>query len=181
MTFKDIKLVEAENIIYIPQPMAWALEAFFKRDCPALEYEIIPKWKIKYRFYGKADVNHFFFLHKDLFVGTEYEDFPISEYVGLKSNIDNDYLAEKLKLFRGDEKDEEVKRWEKEREAAFLIKKAPDSSDYAMLNLDARIFSAAGSYEKIEELQRLMEEKDLDQDDIMIILKSLKLTPIPNR
>ena len=48
MTFKDIKLVEAENIIYIPQPMAWALEAFLKRDCPALEYEIIPKWKIKY-------------------------------------------------------------------------------------------------------------------------------------
>lgn len=175
MTFKDIKLVEAENIIYIPQPMAWALEAFLKRDCTALEYEIIPKWKIKYGLYGEADVSHFFFLHKDLFVGTEYEDFPISEYVGLKSSIDTDYLVEKLKLFRSNEKDEEVKKWEKEREAAFIIKKAPDSSDYAMLNLDARIFSAVGSYEKIEELQRLMEEKGLDQDDIMIILKTLTI------
>lgn len=103
------------------------------------------------------------------------EDFPISEYVGLKSNIDKVILHEKLKLFRGDEKDEEVKKWEKEREAAFLIKKAPDSSDYAILNLDSRIFSAVGSYEKIEELQRLMEEKGLDQDDIMIILKSLTI------
>lgn len=64
MTFKDIKLVEAENIIYIPQPMAWALEAFLKRDCPALEYEMIPKWKIKYGLYGEADVNHFLYLHK---------------------------------------------------------------------------------------------------------------------
>lgn len=44
-----------------------------------------------------------------------------------------------------------------------------------MLNLDARIFSAVGSYEKIEELQKLMEEKGLDQDDIMIILKSLTI------
>ena len=114
-------------------------------------------------------------MHKDLFAGTEYEDFSISEYVGLKSNIDTDYIVQKLKLFRGNEKDEEVKKWEKEREGAFLIKKAPDSSDYAMLNLDARIFSAVGSYEKIEELQKLMEEKGLDQDDIMIILKSLTI------
>ena len=97
MTFKDIKLVEAENIIYIPQPMAWALEAFLKRDCPALEYEMIPKWKIKYGLYGEADVNHFLYLHKDLFAGTEYEDFSISEYVGLKSNIDTDYIVQKLK------------------------------------------------------------------------------------
>lgn len=181
MTFKDIKLVEAENIIYIPQPMAWALEAFLKRDCPALECEIIPKWKIKYGLYGEADISHFLYLHKDLFADTEYEEFPMSEYVGLKSNIDTDYIVQKLKLFHGDEKDEEVKKWEKERESAFLIKKAPDSSDYAMLNLDSRIFSAVGSYEKMEELQRLMEEKDLDQDDIIIILKSLELNPIPNR
>lgn len=37
ISFKDIKLTEQKNTIYIPQHLKWTLENFLKRDFPDME------------------------------------------------------------------------------------------------------------------------------------------------
>ncbi len=41
ISFKDIKLTEQKNTIYIPQHLKWTLENFLKRDFPDMESDAI--------------------------------------------------------------------------------------------------------------------------------------------
>ena len=111
-----------------------------------------------------------------MFAGTEYEDYPRGMYVGFVSNIDAEYLLDKLKLFYGNSKGKEVKKWEKETEPKMrIIKESEDKSDYTIFGLDSRKFEIVGGYEDAVELRKLMDKKHMDHDEIELIVGCLKL------
>lgn len=172
--FKDIELEKSMNTIYIPQRLKFELEYFIKKEYPEIHIQTIASWKIKNNVLGESERNRFAEQLKSIFTGTEYEDCPIESYVGFESHINTDYLINKLRLFCSPNKAEDVKNWENDEIKNALFIKADDSSDYASLNLDGRLFSISGTYEEVDALQGLMEIKGLDQDDIMLILKTIQ-------
>ena len=101
ISFKDIKLTEQKNTIYIPQHLKWTLENFLKRDFPDMETWTIMSWRMKDGSAAARARDKFLFHHKDMFDGTEYESLPAECYVGFESYISTDYLLEKLKSFYG--------------------------------------------------------------------------------
>lgn len=178
ITFDDIKLTDTKNTVYLPKHLKIVFCEFLHNKCSNVDFETIPIWEIHDRFsyngeYRKAR-GSFYRDHKDMFVGSEYENYPRGMWVGMVSYIDTGYLLEKLKLFYGDTKDEEVKDWEKNTEQKLrIIVNAPDKSDYTILGLDSRKFEVTGSYESVVELRKMMDRKHMDQDEIELILSSI--------
>ena len=115
ITFNDIKMSDEKSTVYIPRRLRDCFCDFLKNKCPDVQYDTISRWEIPGSDFETAR-NDFYSKHSGMFAGTEYEDYPRGMYVGFVSNIDAEYLLDKLKLFYGNSKDEEVKKWEKETE-----------------------------------------------------------------
>ena len=71
ISFKDIKLTEQKNTIYIPQHLKWTLENFLKRDFSDMETWTIMSWRMKDGSAAARARDKFLFHHKDMFDGTE--------------------------------------------------------------------------------------------------------------
>ena len=148
---------------------------FLKNKRPDVQYDTVSRWEIPGSDFEPVR-NDFYSKHSGMFAGTEYEDYPRGMYVGFTSNIDSEYLLDKLKLFYGSDKDEEVKKWEKETEPKMrIIKESEDKSDYTIFGLDSRKFEIVGGYEDAVALRKLMDKKHMDHDEIELIVGCLKL------
>jgi hypothetical protein len=175
VTFNDIKMSDEKNTVYIPRRLRDCFCDFLKNKCPNVQYDTISRWEIPGSAFEPAR-NDFYSKHSGMFAGTEYEDYPRGMYVGFVSNIDAEYLLDKLKLFYGSDKDEEVKKWEKVTEPKMrIIKESEDKSDYTIFGLDSRKFEIVGGYEDAVALRKLMDKKHMDHDEIELIVGCLKM------
>ena len=91
----------------------------------------------------------------------------------MESTIDKDYLISKLSLFCEPNKAKEVRDWENDIHSSLMLKESPDGSDSEILPLDGRLFEIIGDFKNVEDLKELMKRKGLDQDDIVMILKTV--------
>lgn len=175
ITFNDIKMSDEKSTVYIPRRLRDCFCDFLKIKCPDVQYDTVSRWEIPGSDFEPAR-NDFYSKHSGMFTGTEYEDYPRGMYVGFVSNIDTEYLLDKLKLFYGNSKDEEVKKWENETEPKMrIIKESEDKPDYTIFGLDSRKFEIVGGYEDAVELRKLMDKKHMDHDEIELIVGCLKL------
>lgn len=175
ITFNDINISDDKNTVYIPRRLRDCFCDFLKNRRPDIQYDTISRWEIPGSDFETAR-NDFYSKHSGMFAGTEYEDYPRGMYVGFVSNIDAEYLLDKLKLFYGSDKDEEVKKWEKKTEPKMrIIKESEDKSDYTIFGLDSRKFEIVGGYEDAVALRKLMDKKHMDHDEIELIVGCLKL------
>lgn len=104
ITFNDIKMSDEKSTVYIPRRLRDCFCDFLKIKCPDVQYDTISRWEIPGSDFETAR-NDFYSKHSGMFAGTEYEDYPRGMYVGFVSNIDAEYLLDKLKLFYGNSKD----------------------------------------------------------------------------
>ena len=111
--------------------------------------------------------------NKNIFKNSEYRDYPVKDYVAMESTIDKDYLISKLSLFCEPNKAKEVRDWENDIHSSLMLKESPDGSDSEILPLDGRLFEIIGDFKNVEDLKELMKRKGLDQDDIVMILKTV--------
>lgn len=173
--FNDIKTSKEKTKIYIPQPLKFALEYFLKKEHPEVKLKTLTSWMINDGMWGfeAADRDKFYYENKNIFKNSEYRDYPVKDYVALESTIDKDYLISKLSLFCEPNKAKEVRDWENDIHSSLMLKESPDGSDSEILPLDGRLFEIIGDFKNVEDLKELMKRKGLDQDDIVMILKTV--------
>ena len=93
------------------------------------------------------------------------------------TNIASDWIYENLPKFYidGDEEDEDVARWGKEKVKPMIAVESPDGDDIAVLYFNPNKVHGSGSYTSMKLLEDLVKEKHLTQDDILTVLNAVKL------
>lgn len=181
MDFKDLKLTDEKTLSFIPTSIRYVFVDFLKQHNPnGVTYTVIPWRKIetdttlkdKYRPYQK--------MAKAAFEKCGYEPSSEKAYDGFISNIEPQYLFEKLKAFYGKSIDADVKAWHENAIESVNETEthAENQTESVTLNITDPTINIIGSFEELVELDRLMQEKELTDNDLKTILVAVQLNEI---
>lgn len=174
MNFDDVKRIEKPMMTFIPVDILYTFSHFLKMYKPdGIEYKITPWRKIqqneklrkKYRPYQEKTQKAF---------RENGCDKDVVLFSGFTSNIDPEYLFEKLKSFYGPTIDPEVKAWMKSNAQVVKDEEPVVQPDSIVLSITDERIRVIGEFEKLQKLQHLIETKSLSQEDLILILTNLQ-------
>ena len=170
-----------EEMIFLPVCLANDIAEYLmdnKTQNTSLKCKMLQPAKIR----KDADLcearQKYFKEHAAFFKDSSFEDYPVERYAGMITNIASDWIYENLPKFYidGDEEDEDVARWGKEKVKPMIAVESPDGDDIAVLYFNPNKIQGSGSYESMKLLEDLVKEKHLTQDDVLTVLNAVKLT-----
>ena len=113
--------------------------------------------------------------HPDIFSDSLYEkDYPIERYEAFISNIAPEQVLEKAKYFYLGKEDEEFIAHETANITRCLVKISENQDDAIVLPLDCRKFEVIGNDDELERLNYLISEKNLSDEDILLIFSAIR-------
>lgn len=177
----DLQLTDDKTTFFMPAELRYkfsetlAQQMSLQATLPQFEIQIIhwqdikdsPDLKAKYEKYQQAS--------KAAFDEAGFEKRPHVFYDGVISNIEPNYLFEKLKFFLDDNT------------PIGTVEDVPDENnsendlnqnlnhESVTLDIDEDYFDIFGSFEDLQKLSQLMQEKQLTEDDLRIILHAISI------
>ena len=177
----DLQLTDDKTTFFMPAELRYkfsetlAQQMSLQTTLPQFEIQIIhwqdikdsPDLKAKYEKYQQAS--------KAAFDEAGFEKRPHVFYDGVISNIEPNYLFEKLKFFLDDNT------------PIGTVEDVPDENnsendlnqnlnhESVTLDIDEDYFDIFGSFEDLQKLSQLMQEKQLTEDDLRIILHAISI------
>lgn len=100
-------------------------------------------------------------------------------YDMLITDIEPNYLFEKLKLFYGDTIDPDYAFWKQVNSHPKTVKDEIKETERITIPVSSDKFEIIGSYEEIQDLAQLMKEKDLTEQDCETVLRAIRLPIFP--
>ena len=181
INFDNIKLLSHEEMIFLPVCLANDITEYLmdnKGQNTSLKCEMLQPVKIKKDATLCEARQEYFKEHAAFFKDSSFNDYPVERYAGVITNIASDQIYENLPKFYidGDEEDEDVARWGKEKVKPMIAVESPDGDDIAVLYFNPNKIQGSGSYESMKLLEDLVKEKHLTQDDVLTVLNAVKLT-----
>ena len=175
----DLQVTKEKTLFFIPAGLRHKFsEALAQQmnvsQLPQFEIQIIhwqdiknsPDLKAKYEQYQQAS--------KNTFDEAGFEQQPHVFYDGVISNIEPNYLFEKLKFFLDDKTP--ISTVENVTDDNTSNKMNPETnSELVTLDIDEEYFDVFGSFEDVQKLSQLMQEKHLTDDDLQTILRSVQI------
>ena len=180
MHFQDLKLTDDPVMFFIPTSLRYAFVEFLKdANLKDVKYSVAPWRKIDNDDTLRTSYRPYQEKAKAAFEQCGYETTDAKAYDGFISNIDPQYLFEKLKAFYGPNMDPDVKNWHNQSITA--VPDEPLQSQQPQLTLDITdpAIEIIGSFEQLEELKNLMTTKQLSQDNLKTILVAVQFSQLP--
>lgn len=175
MQFTDLKLTNEPIMSFIPTDLRYAFTQFLKKERPDIKYTVTPWRKIEKDENLKKLYRPYQAKAKAAFEKCGFRQTDVKIYDGFTSNIEPQYLFEKLKAFYGDTMDSEVQQWHDNN-----IKPVNDdnNTEQITLNITDPSIVFTGSFEQLKALEHIMTTKQLSENDIKTILAAAQLNEL---
>lgn len=179
MHFDDIKLISKPVTTFIPMELCHVLKAFLKIHNPnGVKYKTTLWRKIENNENLRKQYRPYQEQARLAFQQNGY-DSDVRLFEAFTSNIDPDYLFEKLKGFYGNTIDPDVKQWH-ENNVQIVKDDATNTSESIKLPINHPQIEIIGDMEELQDLQKLMSEKRITQNDLVIILNAVRWSSFLN-
>lgn len=176
MHFHDLKLTDDPVMSFIPTSLRYVFVEFLKNaNLKDVKYNIMPWRKIDNDDTLRTSYRPYQEKAKAAFEQYGYESTDVKAYDGFISNIEPQYLFEKLKAFYEPNMDPDVKDWHDRSITAVPDKSSQSQQPQLTLDITDPAIEIIGSFEQLEELKNLMTTKQLSQDDLKTVLVAVQL------
>lgn len=178
MTFEDIKYTDKKTVFVIPNELLIHLREALQAANIPLNYEVILNREINKNENLKNKYDKFRKAARKAYMENGYEDHPYQLYSIIISNIDSDYLWEKLKICYGNQQDDYYHTHDAFQITSTPIKEENDEGDPVALDIPitSDVFMFIGEDDEMIAFEKLMKEKNLTEDDIGLILSCVRFS-----